>query len=48
MSLHAFEIGTDKLERLHAEAAERGQARFAERAAWAAALRWLAARVDPA
>ena len=48
MSQQLFTLGTDKLARLHAEAAERRRANVERRPMLASALRWLADRLDVA
>lgn len=41
MSQQMLEIGTDKIQRLHAQAADRRQTRHARRAKWTGLVRWL-------
>ena len=41
MSHYIFQIGYDKLERLHADAADRRHARLARAVSWAGLGRWL-------
>ena len=48
MSQHIFQIGTDKLERLHAEAADRRDARLASPRSWVGFVRWIGDRFDRA